>query len=127
MGENRLKEPIVKEAKRSKNSVFSLIDNNMKMESAFGNGLPVKYIPYILYITFLGVLYIANIHFSDRMNRRIVELRKVVEDLKSDHTTMKANNMKDSKLSSVAEKVEEMGLKEANTSPQIIIVEEKSE
>lgn len=125
MGENRIKPEShqgIGQKKGSGASLFNLMDKSIPMGKVFDSGLPVKYIPYILHITFLGVLYIANTHYSDRVNSSILKLHKQVEDLRSDYTTLKSDYMFESKQSEVAKKVKSLDLIEDKNPPRKIVV-----
>ncbi len=129
MGENRLKdEPrIASDKKGSGKSLFNFVDDKMTMGKMFESGLPVKYIPYILYITVLGIVYIANTHYSDRLNSSILKLQKEVEDARSAYTTLKSDYSYESKQSEVAKKVKSIGLIEDKNPPRKIVIKTKSE
>ena len=123
MGENRLKEQSGDPGSRDGKTFFNIVDEKLSMGKVFENGLPVKYIPYILYVTFLGVIYIGTTHYSDRLNTTLIRLHKEVEDLRSDYTTLKSDYMYESKQSEVSKKVRSRGLIEDKNPPRKIVVE----
>ena len=104
-------------------SFFSWIENYLNVEPIFGDGLPLKYFPYILYVTLIGIIYIGNSHYAEKTMRRINQLQIDVENLRADYTTLKSDYMFDSKQSEVAKKVEDQGLIESTTPPIKIITE----
>jgi len=114
---------IEKESTETK-SFFSWIENHLNVEPLFGEGLPLKYFPYILYVTLIGIIYIGNSHYAEKTMRRIHQLQVDVENLRADYITLKADYMFDSKQSEVAKKVESEGLEES-TSPPIKIISQK--
>ena len=118
MAINRPKEPKIKKEKRR--GVFGWIGKTIKMEAVFEDGLPVKYLPYVLFLVFLGLFYIGNSHYSDKTNRKINKLEREVEDLRADYTTLKADYMLAGKQSEVAKKVKELGLFESQEPPHKI-------
>lgn len=113
----------VKHPKRKRASVFSFIEEKLKLDFAFEQGLPVRYLPYILFFTALGIFYIGNGHYGEKAIRKIDVLQVEVENLRADYTSMKAAYMFASKQSEVARKVEPFGLYESSTPPFKIIVE----
>lgn len=115
-----LKKESEPEAKKGK-SLFSAIDAVFKTDKIFGDGLPVKYMPYVAYFTAIAILYIANAHYAEKTVRRIDKLKIEVEDLRADYTTQKAEYMYASKQSEVAKKVAMMGLEESLEPPFKII------
>ena len=104
-------------------SVFSGIEKTLKLESYFEEGFPVHYLPKILFVLFLGLVYIGNTHYAEQTVRRINLLQVEVEDLRADYTTLKSDLMFSSKQSEVARKVKPLGLKESLTPPYKIVVE----
>lgn len=109
---------------RSKGSLFTFLEKNLKVDAVFEDGLPVKYLPYIFYVTAIGIFYIGNSHYAEKTIRSISKTQVEVEDLRADFTTLKADYMFDSKQSEVASKVEAIGLYESSVPPNKIIVKE---
>jgi len=103
-------------------SIFSRLEKHIKVESLFEEGLPVKHIPKILFITVLLIIYIGNSHYGEKMIRKINELEHEVEDLRADFTTLKADYMYARLQSEVAKKVMKLGLEESSDPPSKIIV-----
>ena len=83
----------------------------------------MQYLPKILFVLMLGILYISNTHYGEKTIRKINTVQSEVEDLRADYTTLKADLMFASKQSEVARKVKSFGLKESLTPPYKIIVE----
>jgi hypothetical protein len=107
-----------------KGSVFTWIGNVFNLDRLLKEGIPLKYIPQILFVTFITIFYIGNNHFSEKTNREIEKLEIEVEELRADYTSLKADYMFSSKQSEVARKVNKMGLVENETPPVKIIVSE---
>jgi hypothetical protein len=105
-------------------SVFSAIEKKLKLESYFEAGFPVQYVPKIMFIMVLGLIYIGNTHYSEKTVRKINNIQAEVEDLRADYTTLKADLMFSSKQSEVARKVKAYGLEESLTPPFKVVVEE---
>lgn len=93
-----------------------------KVDMSFDSGLPIKYLPYILFVVVIGIFYIGNSHFAEKNVRKIDTLKKEVEDLRADYTTLKADHMYASKQSEVAKKVKEIGITESFQPPKKLIV-----
>lgn len=107
-----------------KESLFSWLQNAVQMDNLLIEGIPLKYIPQILFVTFLTIFYIGNNHFAEKTTRKIEKLKTEVEELRADYTSLKADYMYSSKQSEVARKVKVMGLKENDTPPVKIIIKE---
>ena len=105
-----------------KSSIFDVLERNLRMDTWFEEGVPTKYFLHVLFVTCLGLIYIGNTHMADRMSREEALLKKEVEDLRADYTTLKADYMYESKQSEVAKKVEKFGLKEGGNAPKKIIL-----
>ncbi|MDX1629297.1 MAG: FtsL-like putative cell division protein [Fulvivirga sp.] len=110
--------------KSNKQSIFTRLEQVLKVDAVFENGLPVKYLPYILFITCIGLFYIGNSHYAESTIRKIDKLKREVEDLRADYTTLKADYMYASKQSEVAKKIANKGIKESLQPPEKIIVRE---
>jgi hypothetical protein len=104
-------------------SVFSGLEKKLKLETYFEEGFPVQYVPKILFVMVLGLLYIGNTHHAEKTVRKINNIQEEVEDLRADYTTLKSDLMFSSKQSEVARKVKAFGLKESLTPPHKVLVE----
>lgn len=107
-----------------KESLFSKAEKLFKLDKVFDGGLPVKYLPPVLFITCIGIFYIGNSHYAEKTVRKIDRLKSEVEDLRAEYTTLKANQMLSEKQSEVAAKVAKYGLKESLQPPKKIVVKE---
>lgn len=119
---NEAKEP--KKPQGNGKSLFSGLEKRLRLETYFEEGFPVQYLPKILFVLFLTLLYIGNTHYADKTTRAINKAQSEVEDLRADFITLKADLMFSSKQSEVARRVKPMGLKESIKAPYKIEVEE---
>jgi hypothetical protein len=102
--ENKFKiKPMKKKAIPGK-GWFSGFEKKLKLENYFEEGFPVQYMPKILFVMGLGLLYISNTHYAEKTVRRISNIQAEVEDLRADYTTLKSDLMFASKQSEVQEK-----------------------
>jgi hypothetical protein len=115
--------PVKKKASTGK-GWFSGFEKKLKLENYFEEGFPVQYMPKILFVMGLGLLYISNTHYAEKTVRRISNIQAEVEDLRADYTTLKSDLMFASKQSEVARKVKVLGLKESLKPPYKVEVEE---
>ena len=118
----RPRKPVPEARPRSSWSLFSLLDRVTSVDGLFREGLPVRFLPYLLFIMVLTLLYIGNTHYGNRMNRSIQRLKQETEDLRADYTTLKSDYMEASKQSEVARKVAAFGLVESSSPPFRIAV-----
>ena len=115
--------PLKKKASTGK-GWFSGFEKKLKLENYFEEGFPVQYMPKILFVMGLGLLYISNTHYAEKTVRKISNIQAEVEDLRADYTTLKSDLMFASKQSEVARKVKVLGLKESLKPPYKVEVEE---
>ena len=115
----------LKQGEAGKGSIFSKLEKWVRIDTAFQHGLPVKFLPHVLFVTAIGIFYIGNSHYAEKNVRKIDRLKTEVEDLRADYTTLKADYMKASKQSEVAANVKKLGLKESLQPPEKIVIEEE--
>ena len=113
----RQREAAQSERPRKSWSIFSLLDRLTSMDGLFREGLPVRYLPKLLFVMLITLLYIGNTHYGNRMNRSIQRLKQETEDLRADYTTLKSDYMEASKQSEVARKVAALGMVESGSPP----------
>ena len=112
----RQAEPV--EVERAKGiSIFHLLDKYTKIDSLFQDGLPVRFLPYILFLMAMALFYIGNTHYAEKTIRRIDKVKIETEDLRADYTTLKSDYMEASKQSEVARNVAPAGLIESSSPP----------
>ena len=102
--------------------IFFGIERRLKLETYFEEGFPVQYLPKIMFVMMVGLLYISNTHNAEKTVRRIYHVQTEVEDLRADYTTLKSDLMFASKQSEVARKVKVIGLKESLNPPTKVVV-----
>lgn len=106
--------------REERGGLFRLINRFLRMDSSMSEVIHVRFLPQILFLTFLCVLYIGNRHYAEKKIRSISKLEEQVEDLRADYTTLKAEFMYESKQSEVAKRASELGLKVSKESPVLI-------
>lgn len=104
-------------------SLFSILEKVLKFDAVLETGLPVRFVPYILFTTLIGIFYIGNNHFAEKSIRKINRLEVEVEELRADYTSLKAEYMFSGKQSEVAKKVKDIGLKESLAPPYKIVID----
>ena len=76
-----------------------------------------KHLSFILLLTFLGVIYIANAHQAERKLRKIARMERSVEDAKSEYQEVKSDIIFKCTESQLAKLLEGKGLKKNETPP----------
>jgi len=122
--ENKFKIKSKSKSKGFAKGIFSGIERRLKLENYFEEGFPVKYLPKILFVMAIGLIYISNTHYAEKTVRKINNIQAEVEDLRADYTTLKSDLMFASKQSEVAKKVKAFELKESLKPPYKVEVEE---
>lgn len=105
-------------------SIFGLLEKYASVDALFEEGVPLKYLPRILFLTLLTLFYIGNTHYAEKTLRRIDKVKVETEDLRADYTTLKSDYMEASKQSEVARNVAPFGLEESSSPPYQVIVPE---
>ena len=81
-------------------------------------------LPFMLYLAFLAMIYIANKHLAEKNVRLIDKLGKEVKELNYDFKSTKADLAFKTTLTEVAKRVDTLGIKESLVPPQKLTVEE---
>ena len=77
---------------------------------------------YLMFLGFLGIVYIANAHFAEKGVRRIQTMQKEIKELKWEYTSIKSETMFKSMQSQIDESLEPVGLDLENKGPKVISV-----
>lgn len=81
-------------------------------------------LPFMFFVAFLAMIYIANRHMAENNIRDIDKLSKQVKELTWDYKTTKADLAFKSTLSEVEKKADTLGLQTSVEPPQKITVTE---
>jgi len=111
-------------SEEKKFSAKSLIDGSVLTRNRV-----VNQVPFIIFITFLAILYIANRYHAERVVRETVKIQHEVKELRFESITTASDLMYISKQSEVARMVKEKipGLEELVEPPSKIVIESKKE
>lgn len=80
---------------------------------SLGASLVLKNLPFVLFLGFLTVIYIANTHFAEKQVRQIQTMQREVRELKRQYNSIKSEIMFKSRLSEVGEDVQRLGLRKS--------------
>ena len=89
---------------------------------SMGASLILKNLPYVLFLSFLAIVYIANAHYAEKQIRQIQALQQEVKDLKREYNSLKSEIMFKSRLSEVGDDVESLGLYKTGGNVKRIVV-----
>ncbi len=116
---------------KRKFNLFNLLNRFIPLDKIFGEKLPgkeervpVKYFYYAAWVVLLLVSYEWIGYKSEQYLRNSIKLKKEVDDLRAEYTSIHADYMKSGKQSVVIEKVKGTGLEENLIPPKKIIITE---
>ncbi len=84
-------------------------------------------LPFILFVGFLGMIYIGNRHLAEKNIRKIDKLNKEVKELSWGYKVAKADMAFKSTLNEVAQRTDTLGIKESLAPPQKIVLKEAAQ
>jgi hypothetical protein len=113
-------QPEIKDKVELPRNFFTL----MFTEGVISKEAATDMLPFIIFMAFLGMIYIGNRHFAENNIRDIDKLGKEVKELSWDFKTLKADLMLKSTQTEVASEVDTLGLKEPIEPPKKIIITE---
>jgi len=91
------------------------------------NKVIVRQLPYILFLTLLALIYIANRYHAERIVRETTRLKQEVKELRAESISTSAELMFKSSKTQVLKAIKEknLGLKESRVPPRKIIIKDK--
>ena len=87
----------------------------------------LKQLPFILYVSLLFVIYIANSYFGEKTVFEIEKTKKELIELRSEYITAKSRLMISTNLSQVSKKLQPLGVKPSHVPPNKIFVKRNNE
>jgi hypothetical protein len=111
-----------KEPKRKKpisGSVNTLLNGEFLTREAV-----TGHLPFVLWLTFLFVLNISWVYYSENTIRNLSRAKKHLEELQAEYNTVSSQLERKKRQSRVALDIQDLGLKEPLNPPYRIVVEE---
>ncbi|MCX2479218.1 FtsL-like putative cell division protein [Pedobacter sp. MC2016-15] len=117
-------EPLIKlKPKKERDTEHtSLFFKKLFTEGAVSKETATAIMPFLIFLSLLTMLYIANSHMAVKNIRDIDKLNKEVKELSWEYKSLKADLMFKSKLTEVAKKVDTLGIKELIEPPKKIVI-----
>lgn len=117
--EEKVTEEKTKKGKNFAKPLINIISGNI-----FTREEVVKHLPYVLFMAFLALLYIANGYYAEDTVRQLNKAGNELKELRSEFITNKSDLMYISKQSEVVNMAEKksLGLKESLVPPKKIVV-----
>jgi len=111
--EELLEEPVIKLKKPKKETEnANLFFKKLFVDGVVSKEAATEMLPFLVFLSLLTMLYIANSHMAVKNIRDIDKLNKEVKELSWEYKSLKADLMFKSKLTEVAKKVDTLGIKE---------------
>lgn len=104
----------------SRNIVAMLLSGRLLTQDAV-----VKHLPYLLFLAFIGILYIANGYLAESSVRKINIIQQEIKELRSEQISIKSelnNTLIESELNKIIQE-RSLGLTESFDPPKKIILE----
>ncbi len=108
--------------KRKKPAAGKMLQRILSGDFLAKDGM-VKHMPYIAFLVVLFLLNIGLVYYFENTAREKVKLQNELNEMRSQYNTTMSQLEKNKQQSNVAQAIQEMGLKELRTPPQIIDVE----
>lgn len=86
----------------------------------------LKNLPFVLFLGFLAVIYIANNHYAQHSIREIRTQQQELKELRRVYNALNAEVMYDSKKTEIAKSVKGLGLAPSKTAPKKIIIKKEN-
>jgi hypothetical protein len=109
-------------AKKPRFRLKSIIDGSFLTRDGI-----LKQLPFILYVTLLFVIYIANSYFGEKTVYEIENTKKELIELRSEYITAKSRLMISTNLSQVSKKLGPLGVKPSHVPPNKIFIKTNDE
>jgi len=96
-----------------------------KRKKLLGTDIIFMNLPYLLFLAFLGVIYIANTHAAERKLRQAQYVKKEIKEAKWEYIYIQQKIMHGSTQSELLKKLKKGDLKENRSIPQKLKVERR--
>ena len=120
--EPELEEEIEVKPKRKEPENSNAFFKKLFTEGVVSKESATEMLPFLIFLSVLCMLYIANSHMAVKNIRNIDKLNKEVKELSWEYKSLKADLIFKSKLTEVAKKVDTLGIKELTEPPKKIVI-----
>jgi hypothetical protein len=120
MAENTYKKPPFQTESKRPGGLFRWIDKLLNLDFLLDEKHRKNVVPYLLFSALLAIVYIANRHYAERSQHRLMQLRREVNNLRTEYTTRKADYMSLTRQSVVKQKAQKLGLESGHKPPYVI-------
>jgi hypothetical protein len=86
----------------------------------------IRLLPFLLFLTGLGLLYIFNSNYANRTIISMSKTKKQIEEQRFEYINTKSKLMQTSRQTEIAKRLQNSGLKESTTPPRKIVIEQSN-
>lgn len=86
----------------------------------------IKLLPFLIFLTGIGVLYIFNSNYANRTIISISKTKRQIEEQRFEYINTKSKLMQTTRQTEIAKRLQNSGLKESKTPPRKILIEHKN-
>ncbi|MFI5164195.1 MAG: FtsL-like putative cell division protein [Bacteroidia bacterium] len=115
-------QPAEKKSRTKKSNKIARSALNIFSGNFLSKDYVIAQLPFILFLTLIGLGYIANGYYAEKSVREISHINTELKELKSEYIISKSELMFMSNQSEVAHAVAPFGLKESTVPPKKIVV-----
>jgi hypothetical protein len=117
---------IAKKAKKGKKNIFRKVFDNVLGGDFLAQDWALNQVKFLLFMTVLGVGYIANSYYIENVARKIDRTTREIKELQFEYILSKSKVMHESKQSEIARKLQKKGIKETTEPVNKIVVPKQS-
>ncbi len=116
---NNIKEPVKVRVRKNRfgKSIHSILDGSFLTKDK-----ALRFMPFLLFLSVLGIAYIANIYYAEKTIRQIEAVKRELKELNYDWTNTKSKLSNKRMQSEVAKRLEKKGIKQLTIPPSKIII-----
>jgi len=115
--ENEKTETSVEEKPKEKSKLTGAFQKVADFDFFISREMMMKQIPFAFFIVMLLLIHIWNAHHTEKIIRKTDKLNREIKELRSEYISILSELMSESKQSSVAKKLDTLGIKELTAPP----------
>lgn len=108
--------------KQSAGNVKSILEGSFLVRDKV-----IGLLPFLIFLTGIGVLYIFNSNYANRTIITIGKTKKQIEEQRFEYINTKSKLMQTTRQSEIAKRLQSSGLKESKTPPRKIVIDQTNE
>ena len=88
----------------------------------FSAELIIKNLAFFVFLGMLGIVYIANTHYSEKKIKTIQKVEEEIKKYRWEYMALKSEVMKNTKQSEIAKEVKDQGVRSNSKTPKKIVI-----